>query len=170
MLLPNRHESLERNNMNRTLTRFIIFTFFCVTISLPILASDSGITAGEFLVKIADARNLDAVDGASAMKLLRFSGVDLPDIDMTGALTEGTVAAISSSLGIPVSTSRPLEEFKRRAVKAYMDQFKAAVNPFRNTAVDPGPYPRPNDTAADPRAKGKGKKKGLPPVSESAPL
>ncbi len=156
--------------MNRTLTRFVIFMFFCVAISSPILASDSRVAVGEFLVKIADARNLDAVDGAGAMKLLRFSGVDLPTIDVTGTLTEGTVAAISTSLGIPVSTSRPLEEFKRSAVNAYMDQFKAVVNQSRNTAGDPGPYPRPNDTAADPRAKGKGKKKGLPPVSESTPL
>ncbi len=145
----------------------------CCAAVIPVLAVDDTVpTTGEFLRQIAQARHLDALNGPDAVRLLRESGIQLPALTLTGPLTEGRVAAISRSLGIVVTTSRPDAPFNSNAAAAFLDLMatQAPAPEQSTTSGEPGPYPRPNDQAADPRNKGRGKKKGLPPVSESDPV
>ena len=158
--------------MNRSMYRIAMILICCSLLAGPIFAGDSGLTVGDFLYRIALARQLPAVDGPDAERLLRDSGADLPALLLPQRLTEGAVVAISGSLGIRVSTSRPDAPFDNGSVGAFLDLMaeQAEIPEGSNTAGEPGPYPRPNDQAADPRTKGRGKKKGLPPVSESSPV
>ena len=144
----------------------------CASLAMPVYAGGASLTVGDFIHRVALARQLPAMDGADAERLLRDSGADLPTLRLAVQLTEGDVVAISRSLGFLVSTSRPDEPFEDGSVKLFLDLMATqAPAPDRSTASgEPGPYPRPNDQAADPRTKGRGKKKGLPPVSESSPV
>jgi hypothetical protein len=139
----------------------------------PLFAGESTVpTTGEFLHRIALARHMPAVDGPDAERLLRESGIRLPAMTLTLQLTEGQVAAISRSLGLNVTSSNPDALFESSSVAAFLDLMASQVPaPEQSaTSTESGPYPRPNDQAADPRNKGRGKKKGLPPVSESNPI
>ena len=157
--------------MKRNVIRLALTACLCLAICSPALVADSGITVGDFLLRIATAENLHPGDGADAARLLRAGGVNLPVVRPGALLTEGTVAAISRAFGIRVTTSRPDAPFGQDAVDAFMIQFKPEVSGSDQAATgDSGPYPRPNDNAADPRTKGRGKKKGIPPVSGHDPV
>ncbi len=158
--------------MIRSSCRILMILTWCAFASVQVLAEETVPAVGDFLHRIALARQLAAVDGPDAQRLLLEAGVQLPNLELTAPLTEGRVAAISRSLGIRVRTSRPDAPFGNGSVSIFLDHMaaQAPASQPATTTGEPGPYPRPNDRAADPRTKGKGKKKGLPPVSESRPV
>ena len=158
--------------MARFTPRLVMILIFCCVATAPVLAGDSGLTTGDFLHRVALARQLNAVDGADAERLLRETGVRLPTLTLNERLTEGTVVTISRSLGVQVTTSRPDAPFESSSMIAFLDLVAAQAPTTEQSATggESGPYPRPNDQAADPRTKGKGKKKGLPPVSDPSPI
>ncbi len=152
--------------------RFLTILICCAVATVPVPATDGSLDVGELLHRVARVRNLPAVDGPDAARLLRESGVALPDLSLDQVLTEGMVVAISRSIGVRLKSSRPDAVFDSRSLDIYLDMVSRqtpAPEPSA-TAGEPGPYPRPEGPAADPRTKGKGKKKGLPPVSESSPI
>ena len=159
--------------MKLSVHRTVMALLVCATLAAPVLADDAAQpTVGDFLHRVATARLFPAVDGPDAERLLRASGVGLPALNLADGLTEGTVVAISGALGLRVSTSRPDAPFREDSVSLFLDlMVTEAPSPEHSASTgEPGPYPRPNDRAADPRTKGRGKKKGLPPVSESSPV
>lgn len=132
-------------------------------------------TFDDFLLRVAEAKGLDATDGATARADLARQGVALPDVAPRAPLTEAHVAAVSRSLGIAVRTRSPESPFASDSVERYFAVFGREIRSSGDPSAasesneDTGPYPRPNEKAADPAERGKGKKKGLP-VSPSAPL
>lgn len=128
-------------------------------------------TVGEFVRQIAELRSLPADTPEAARDALGAAGVpiDLTSLDRT--LTEGGVVDVMSALGIAVTTGHPDRAFDGDRLARFLVAMTPEIAP--STAADStdttGPYPRPNDRAADPATKGKGKKKGLP-VSPSSPM
>jgi hypothetical protein len=157
--------------MIRPVRVLVLILVICNLAAVPALSGENTVpTTGEFLQQIALARHLPAVDGHDAARLLGESGIQLPALTLSLPLTEGQVAAISRSLGVVVTTSSPDGPFESSSVAAFLDLLAAQAPKQSTTSGESGPYPRPNDRAADPRTKGRGKKKGLPPVSESSPI
>jgi hypothetical protein len=157
--------------MIRPIIGFVTILILCVVAAVPVLAGDTAMTTGEFLHQLALARQLAAVDGPDAQRLLSEEGAQLATLNLTEPLTEGTLVEILQSLGIQVTTSQPEAPIESSSIEALMVFISAQAEATEQstTSNEPGPYPRPNDQSADPAAQGKGKKKGLPPVSESSP-
>jgi len=152
--------------------KIAMFVFLCL-----LLMAVSGATAGtkpvvgDLLVEIAHLRGIAADDAVSAERDLRASGIDLPVFDLRDPLTEGAVVGITRSLGLHAKTSRPDAGLDAEAMTRFLVGFAVDIgdageqNATHSDDSDNGkrgPYPRPNDNAADPLTKGKGKKKGLP--------
>ena len=158
--------------MSRLTSRIMMIVLCCAAVTIPVYAGGASLTVGDFIHRVALARQLPAVDGMDAERLIRSTGAELPALNLDAQLTEGVVVGISRSLGLKVSTSRPDQPFQSESVNLLLDLMATqAPVPDRSTASEePGPDPRPNDQAADPRTKGRGKKKGLPHVSESSPV
>jgi hypothetical protein len=128
-----------------------------VVVALP--ASADNATVGDFVIRLAKARNLGATDARVAVNSLRGVGVRLPsDINLSSQLTEGDVAVLSRAFGVNVTTTNPENTFTDDQVDRFFSAF--AVN-LQN--VDGG---ESNDTAAsdgppfNPYSKGKGGSKG----------
>jgi len=111
------------------------------------------VTVGQFLVEIAKVKNLAASDSISAEGALRASGAALPAIDHGKTLTEGDVAAISSSVGLRVTTRTPGAAFTRSQVDAYLVSFGKELGSQDSST-------RSADNLPPSASKGKGKKKG----------
>jgi hypothetical protein len=127
-----------------------------VVSAMPAMAADY--TVGQFLVEVAKAKNIVAVDPASAERGLRQSGVSLPALDLNKGLTEGTVAAIATAVGVPVSTSRPEAPFNQGQVDSFISTFGATMGSgSAQTDAAPGTDGPPKE---DPQP-GKGKSKGF---------
>ena len=121
---------------------------------VPAMAADS-VTVKDFVVRIAEAKELpsDSCDGATSS--LRRAGFNLPVVDCSSPLTEGDVARISGSIGIRVTTSQPDAAFSTNQ----MDAFFGAFNDDLSGATGTDTHKPGHGT--DPLEKGKGKKKGL---------
>jgi hypothetical protein len=157
--------------MNHSMLRTVLIVLCCAAVATAAPAGDGGLNVGDFLYRVAQARNLPAVDGADALRLLKDAGVPLPTLALTEPLTEESVVQILRSLGILVTTSQPEAPVGSGSMDAILDLIMSSPDADQATTSsnEPGPYPRPNDQAADPADQGRGKKKGLPPVSESDP-
>ena len=68
----------------------------------------SNVTVGRFYTELAKAKHISVVDAVSAEAGLRGAGYSLPQLALDKSLTEGDVAAISKSVGLSVTTTRPL--------------------------------------------------------------
>jgi hypothetical protein len=130
---------------------------------VPAMAANA-FKVGDFVVRIAETKNLSASTPSVAASSLRQAGYRLPAIDLGSVLTEGDVVGISNSLGIRVTTGQPDATFGETQV----NNFFAAFSVELNTAADPSSGDEfgtdvigNNGNGADPRDKGKGKKKGL---------
>ncbi len=120
----------------------------------PAMAADS-VTVKDFVVRIADAKELpaDSCDGATGS--LRQAGFNLPVLDCNSPLTEGDVARISSSIGIRVTTSQPDAAFSSSSMDAFFGAFDDDLSGATGTDTHKEGH------GTDPLEKGKGKKKGL---------
>lgn len=129
------------------------------------------VTVGDFVREIAALRALPSETPEAARDALRSSGLDVTSRPLDRTLTESDVAAIVGALGVPVTTGRPDRAFDRDQLDRFLVTMTPELRPATSSdsADSTGPYPRPNDRAADPATKGKGKKKGLP-TSPSSPI
>jgi hypothetical protein len=127
-----------------------------VASAMPAMAADY--TVGQFLVEVAKAKNIVAVDAASAERGLRQAGVSLPALDLNKSLTEGTVASIATAVGVPVSTSRPDAPFNQGQVESFITTFGASMGSGSTNTTDAAGTD--GTTKEDPQP-GKGKSKGF---------
>lgn len=122
----------------------------------PISIAPSVVTNGQFLVALARARGSAVSDPAQAAESLRAAGYAVPSLPLDRALTEGSVVAIATSLGLNVSTSSPSAPFTSSQVDAFVRSFGAELG-----ATNPAPGGPIQADGSDPLSKGKGLKKGL---------
>jgi len=123
----------------------------------PALAATEGKpnTVGTFLVSIANLKKLPAEDAVMAEAALRSAGYDLPRLSHGKSLTEGDVAAISSSLGLRVASSNPTRGFST----SQSDQFLMTVRAdLQSAGMSRFSTPRPRDENSWSNGKGGGKK------------
>ena len=125
-----------------------------VASAMPAMAADY--TVGQFLVEVAKAKNISAVDPASAERGLRESGVRLPSLDLNQTLTEGAVASIATSVGVPVSTSRPDAQFGQNQVDSFFSTFGPSMGGSSNQTNG-----STDGTDKEDPQPGKGKSKGF---------
>ncbi len=94
-----------------------------VTAAVPAFAA-SDATVGEFVIKLAKARNLAATDARVAVDALRGIGVRVPaDLNYSKKLTEGDVARLSRSFGLNVTTTTPDNSFDADQVDRFFATF-----------------------------------------------
>jgi hypothetical protein len=126
----------------------------------PALAA--GPSVGELLVKIAEAKNLDAADAATARASLQKVGMKLPALDLDKPLTQGDVVDISNSAGLSLRTSTPNAPVDQDQLITLGNTIGMSLDhPGSGGGGDNETHSEPWDNGADPRTKGKGLKKGL---------
>ncbi len=131
--------------------------------AVPVVAADGSLTVGDFVKQIARVKQLDAKDAVTARASIEATGVRLPEIRLDKRLTQGDVAQISTAVGIPVTTSTPAAEFTPDQLDRFMSNFGPELGAPQASTDG-------TNNGADPRTKGKGKKKGLFKRSPSEPI
>jgi uncharacterized membrane protein (DUF441 family) len=91
------------------------------TVMAPAFAGN--VTVGRFYTELAQARNLVAVDVASAEASLRGAGINLPKLALDKSLTEGDMTEISNALGVAVTTERPSQPISEAQLNTFMASF-----------------------------------------------
>jgi len=142
----------------RRVNRFGMIAVLAVgTVVAPAFAGN--VTVGRFYTELAQAKNLVAVDVASAEASLRGAGINLPKFALDKSLTEGDMTAISNALGLAVTTERPSQLISESLLSTFMASFGSqlgarAVGVGNPAGIDShgGASPNPGD--------GHGKKKG----------
>ena len=137
----------------RRVSRFGMIAVLAVgTVVAPAFAGN--VTVGRFYTEIAQAKNLVAVDVASAEASLRGAGVNLPRLALDKSLTEGDMTSISNALGVAVTTARPSQLISETQLNTFMASFGGQIG--ARTIGAPAPT-----TDFDPSSEnGHGKKKG----------
>ena len=106
----------------RRVNRFGMIAVLAVgTVVAPAFAGN--VTVGRFYTEIAQAKNLVAVDVASAEASLRGAGVNLPRLALDKSLTEGDMTSISNALGVAVTTARPSQLISEAQLNTFMSSF-----------------------------------------------
>ena len=122
------------------------------------------VTVGRFYTEIAKAKHMSAVDAASAEVSLRGAGYRLPELQLNKELTESDVTAISKSLGLSVTTTRPEATVSETQMNRFMASFGQEIG-SNSIVIGPGDETAPaspDSQGGDPgnSGNGKGKKKG----------
>ena len=164
---------------------------FVLSLTIAFLAAifanaDTGTaTVGDLLIGVAGVKDLETRDAASAKRALAEAGMPVSSLSVSKTLTEADVAEMLATIGVRVRTTRPDRTVSAEVLAMMISALGPEIagparagRPGRDAAYDNGPYPRPNDQAADPAtkgkkrgsSKGKGKKKGHGPVSPSCPI
>lgn len=100
-----------------------------VIASAPALTAAQPMTVGQFVERIATAKNLDAANAYVAADSLAANGVRLPaDIVYTDTLTEGDVVSIARTLGINVRTSDPEADFTQNQADRFLLSFSRELS------------------------------------------
>ena len=128
-----------------------------VVAATPTFAADA--TVGNFVVKLAKARNLAATDARLAADSLRGVGIRVPaGTDFNATLTEGDVARLSRLFGLTVTTTTPSNTFSTEQVDRFFVTFGSDLGGSAYaTNSDDGDDDGP---AFNPYSKGKGGSKG----------
>lgn len=136
----------------------LLIALALVAAALPALA-ESDATVGQFVIRLAKARNLGATDARVAVDSLRGVGVRLPaDLDFSKPLTEGDVARLSRAFGVNVTTANPDNTFTNDQVDRFFGAF--AVNLQQPVGNDHTATSDNSGPPFNPYAKGKGGSKG----------
>ncbi len=128
----------------KRVTRIVLVILAALAVMIPAYAAAGNVTVGDFLAQLARTMNLPASDGAAAAASLRAAGVNLPALDLKATLNEGTVARISGSLGMKVSTSNPQKVVGQGQMNAFTTSFGSEIQRFAGTVKDPSTQPQPN--------------------------
>ncbi len=136
-----------------------------------VFAVDKPITVGDFALRYAKALRL-AGEGSTpdqALEALRAAGVlNAEKLRLDARLTEGDVVLISESMNLGIATDNPEREFSLSQTDTFFEVFGSALtlDTMNSELVltpeeDAHKVKTRNPNAADPRLRGKGKKKGL---------
>jgi hypothetical protein len=140
----------------------MIAVLAAAAVALPALAGN--VTVGRFYTELAKAKHLGAVDATSAEANLRSAGFRLPSLSLDKTLTEGDVAAISTSLGLSVTTTRPTAVVSDSQMGQFVGSYGTQLGgtSFKLDPKTPGTGITPDDVIGDPgnSGNGKGNKKG----------
>jgi hypothetical protein len=146
-----------------------------VSLAVAPAMADGSIRVGQFLIRMAEFKNIRALDSETAADGLRAVGVRVPaDLDHGALLTEADVARLSSLVGVRVTTSTPDRVFDEvqvdRFFASFSDEFsEGAIGRSADFDCAPGlegDCNNPGNPDVDPQApfdpfsKGKGKNKG----------
>lgn len=96
------------------------------TVVAPAFAGN--VTVGRFYTELAQAKHLVSVDAASAEANLRGAGFNLPKLALDKSLTEGDMASISNSVGVPVTTQRPSQVISESQMGTFLSSFGRQIN------------------------------------------
>ena len=163
----------------KTIGRTLVLSAILLGTSLAV--AEAPATVEDLVIAIADLRNLDNDNGAAAVRALRGAGVEVSERDLGAVLTEARMTRVLTAAGLRVTTTRPDAVVSSERLDSILiglaPELGADDSSTTPTTDDAGPYPRPNDEAADPATKGKkngtgkgkGKKKGHG-VSPSSPV
>ena len=137
--------------------------------------ADGSSRVGGFLIRMAEFKNIRAMDSQMAADGLRASGVKIPtNLDHEALLTEAAVTRLSQLAGVRVTTSTPDRVFDATQVDrffaSFADEFSSgAIGRSADFDCAPGldgDCNNPGNPNVDPQApfdpfsKGKGKNKG----------
>lgn len=146
--------------MNR-IAKLLCLLLLASAFALPAAAATP--TVSDLVVTIANANGLQPADGPEAVSQLRNLGANLPVLNLSAPLTERSVVLVSSAFGVRVTTQRPANRFSademQQLVAAFGDQFD--LGPGAGSGDNSAKGSKNPGQGADPRTKGKGKKKGL---------
>jgi hypothetical protein len=145
-----------------------------LVVALVAVASIAGAqdkaTVGDLLMKIADARNVDARTPAAASATLRADGFAVPARGLEDPLTEGLMVEVAGAFGVKVTTASPTALIDAQQVDAFMAAFSTELSgnvPPTGDGLGTDAIGN-NGNGANPLEKGKGKKVGLRSPSDPA--
>lgn len=134
----------------RRVNRFgLIAVLAVIAVAAPAFAAN--VTVGHFYTELAKAKQIPAVDAASAEASLRAAGFRLPDLSLGKTLTEGDVTSISNSLGLAVKTSRPSELISDNQMTQFMSSFSGQLGSSSSLKGADQVSPTGNDAEAQNR-------------------
>ncbi len=124
-------------------------------------------SVGDLVLQVAQRRQMPAASPQEARAMLERAGSDLSGLDLDTPLTERTLVRVCNAVGLAVTTRDPDAPVDAERLRRFLSVLGPEITrsgsaPQASSSGTPGPYPRPNDHAADPLSKGKGKKKGIP--------
>ncbi len=135
--------------------------FLVVALAHTSQAGSAGPTVADFVVRLAQAKSLEATNAQVAVESLHQVGVLLPtDLELSRDLTEGDVARISRALGLAVSTNRPETGFSGEQVDKFFSSFQVEMALTHGAGGPGGSAVRAPTAAFNPYTKGKGGSKG----------
>ena len=143
-------------NNRKTLVKVAAVLAACVLVA-PVAARDA-VTVGDFVVEFARARGFAPSSATEAKAALERAGIAIPGTDLDRVLTQGDVVAIGNAAGLALTSTTPEAVFTGDEVSAFLATFAPELTATEGDNSTDGAY---NDNGADPRTKGKGKKKGL---------
>ena len=145
-------------NVKRLGALFVALALVAVTV--PAFAANEA-TVGQFVIKLAKARNLGATDARVAVNSLRGVGVRVPaDLNLSKQLTEGDVARISRAVGINVTTATPDNSFTNDQVDQFFSAFAVNLQNPSGSADSAAGEDNNSGPPFNPYSKGKGGSKG----------
>ena len=140
-----------------------------VALAAPAVAAEE-VTVGQFVQRMASAKNLNSTDALIAADSLRAVGIRLPaDLKMGARLTEADVVRISRVAGLRVTSSNPEKVFSSEQVDSFFFAFSSEIglssDPRERIGTDTvRPYGEGYGNGwgppFDPFTKGKGQAKG----------
>ena len=144
------------------MTRIRLTLAFLLAMALiqPSLAGPSDVSVGDFVKRLAQAKNLESTDAEVAVDSLHHAGIALPtDLELSRDLTEGDVARISRALGLAVTTNRPEAGFSGEQVDKFFASFQVEMA-LTQPGSGLGAAERSPTGPFNPYTKGKGGLKG----------
>ena len=128
-----------------------------LALCVPAVAANN-ITVGDFVMELARVKGFTASSVAQAKASIESTGITLPVSDFNRTLTQGDVVAIGNAAGLNLNSSTPEAAFTGDQMNSFMVSFAPELGATDGENTTDGSK---NDNGADPRTKGKGKKKGL---------
>jgi hypothetical protein len=95
------------------------------------------VTVGRFYTQLAQAKHLAAADAATAEASLRGAGFNLPRLALDKSLTEGDMTAISTTLGLTVTTERPTQMISEAQLNTFMSSFGGQIGVSKTQPINP---------------------------------
>jgi len=131
-----------------------------VVLAGPAVAAD--MTVGQFIQKIARAKNLNATDARIAADSLAAVGITVPsNLRLDAYLTEGDVAAIARSAGLNVRTASPDAAFGTEKADRFLNSFsgdlRTSTGDSRQARYRKGDGEGEGENPGNGKGKGKGK-------------
>ena len=159
-----------RNSRRTWMTCTVLLTV-ALTAAVSIVGAQDRATVGDLLIKIAEARKIEALTPADASASLRASGFAVPTRGLDDPLSEGLMVEIAGAFGVKVTTASPDALIDAQQVDSFLAAFSTElsgnVDPTTGDVLGTDALGN-NGNGANPLEKGKGKKKGLRSPSDPA--